>query len=66
MTGEAEGWGFTHTSRKCHYFRGGFSLCGKYGFRSPNAPLDPDEGKSKDDCAQCRKALDREKAKVST
>lgn len=56
-----EGWGFTGASRKAHYFRGGDSLCGKYGFRSPRAPHEPDTGPSSDDCAPCRRALRAEK-----
>lgn len=61
MAAAKEGWGFTGTSRKAHYFREGMSLCGKWGFRSPNAPLEPDNGPSRDDCVACRRALDREK-----
>lgn len=41
-----EGWGFTTTSRKAHYFVDGTALCGKYGFRHPNAPLEQDNGPS--------------------
>lgn len=60
-TPPVEGWGFTGTSRKAHYFRDGRSLCGKWGFRRSSAPHEPDTGPSPDDCAACRKALDKEK-----
>jgi len=40
------------------------SLCGRVGFY--RGPLDPDEFKSKQDCAACRKQLDREQAKAPT
>lgn len=57
-----EGWGWTGTSRKCHYFRNGTSLCKRYGFRASTAPHEPDTGvPSGDDCAACRKALDKER-----
>lgn len=55
-----DGWGFPGNSRKCHYFRGLTSLCGKWGFYM--GQREPDEGKSKDDCAACRRALDKEAA----
>lgn len=57
-----EGWGFTGNSTKAHYFRDGTSLCGRWGFRSSNAPHEPDTGVSPDDCVGCRRALDKERA----
>lgn len=56
-----EGWAFPANSRKAHYMRDTMALCRKYGFY--RGPLQPDNGKpSKDDCAACRKALDKERA----
>lgn len=65
MTGEiTEGWGVIRPGdRKAHYYREGFSLCRRVGFY--NGPLDPDAFTSKDDCAACRKQLDREAAKAA-
>lgn len=57
-----EGWGFPPGSRKCHYFRDGMSLCRRWGFAFA-LRLEPDNGRpSKDDCAPCRRAFDREQA----
>ncbi len=59
---EPEGWGVIRPGdRRAHYYREGMSLCRRVGFYS--GPLDPDTFKSKDDCAACRKVLDREQAK---
>jgi hypothetical protein len=57
------GWGFPPVSRKAHYIApDGRSLCGKLGFAF-NLPLEPDNGRpSPDDCAACRKRLDRKVA----
>jgi hypothetical protein len=53
---ETEGWSrIIPPSRKSHYFVKGRSLCGRYGF--PPLPLNPDDYKSPDDCAACRKKL---------
>jgi hypothetical protein len=56
-----EGWGVIRPGdRKAHYYRGMTSLCRRVGFYT--GPLDLDElASSKDDCAACTKALDREK-----
>ena len=57
---ERVGWGFPGASRKAHYFDGDLiALCGKWMY---SGPLEPDEGTSKDDCAACRKKLDKAKA----
>ena len=57
---DREGWGFPGLGRRWHYFRGSESLCGKWMF---TGPLEPDQGgKSSEDCAACRRALDKEKA----
>jgi hypothetical protein len=62
MSGPREGWGVIRPGdRKAHYYRETMSLCRRVGFYS--GPLDPDTGISPDDCAACRKALDREKPK---
>jgi hypothetical protein len=55
-----EGWGVIRPGdRKAHYYRSdGFSLCRRVGFY--RGPLEPDDKPSRDDCAACRKQLDRE------
>lgn len=56
-----EGWGVIRPGdRKAHYYRELFSLCLRVGFY--DGPLDPDAFASKDDCAGCRKVLDKEAA----
>ena len=58
-TKPSEGWGIIRPGdRKAHYYREMFSLCRRVGFYY--GTLSPDEFKSKDDCAACRKQLDRE------
>lgn len=60
--GPTEGWGAIRPGdRKAHYYRDGTSLDRKVG--SYSGPLEPDAGTSKDDCAACRKLLDKEKVK---
>jgi hypothetical protein len=62
-TEKPEGWGIIRPGdRKAHYYRDMFSLCGRVGFY--NGSLDPDDKLSPDDCAACRKRLDRERAKA--
>ena len=62
MSSEKEGWGVIRPGdRKAHYYRDGFSLCRRVGFYA--GWLEPDSGPSRDDCAACRRKLDREKAK---
>lgn len=57
-----EGWGVIRPGdRKVHYYRDGMSLCRRVGFYS--GELEPDTGPSTDDHAECRKILDKEKAK---
>lgn len=47
----AHGWGWPSNSRKAHYFFGGRSVCGKWGFFGE---VTPDTGKKgPDDCAAC-------------
>jgi hypothetical protein len=53
------GWGWPANSRKAHYFNDSelTSLCGKWmyaGFR------DEEDFESSDDCALCRRKLDKE------
>jgi len=63
-TEATEGWGVIRPGdRRAHYYRFGMSLCNRIGLYG--GPLDPDEFVSKQDCAACRKVLDREKAKAS-
>ena len=59
----SEGWHRPPGSRKFHYFTEGGTraLCMRYGFAF-GAELQPDEGTSKDDCAVCRKKLDKRQA----
>ena len=58
-----EGWGVIRPGdRKAHYYRDTMSLCRTRGFYT--FELSPDTFKSKDDCAACRKVLDREAAKA--
>ena len=57
----AEGWTWLRNSRKWHYFerKTGRSLCGGYLLFSVPEDLEADTGPSKEDCAGCRRALDR-------
>ena len=56
-----EGWGLIRPGdRKAHYYRNTDSLCRRIGLYS--GPLEPDENHSPDDCAACRKVLDKENA----
>ena len=58
----AEGWGVIRPGdRRAHYYREAMALCRRVDFYQ--GPLDPDEFKSKQDCAACRKQLDREAIK---
>jgi hypothetical protein len=51
-------WVTLLNSRKYHYCIGSRALCGKYLYVGNE--YDPDNGKpSKDDCAECRKRLDK-------
>jgi hypothetical protein len=53
-----EGWGVIRPGdRKAHYYDGMTALCRKAGFYK--GPLEPDTGKSRDDCTPCRRLLDR-------
>lgn len=57
-----EGWGIIRPGdRKAHYYREMFSLCRTRGFYT--GPLSADAFRSRDDCAACRKVLDKEAAK---
>lgn len=62
------GWTFlAGAARKAHYFAEGEtrSLCGKWGrFNRPDAGLEPETGPSIDDCAACRRKLDKEPSGV--
>jgi hypothetical protein len=63
VSGEkAEGWGVIRPGdRRAHYYRAMTALCRRVGFYT--GPLEPDEFTSKQDCAACRRVLDREKPK---
>lgn len=59
-----EGWGVIRLGdRKAHYYRNTMSLCRTRGFYTYD--LDADTSRSEDDCAACRKVLDREAAKAA-
>lgn len=63
-TDPSEGWGVIRPGdRKAHYYRDMTSLCRRVGFY--RGSLDPDDAPSRDDCAGCRKVLDREAAKAA-
>jgi hypothetical protein len=63
-TDNTEGWGVIRPGdRRAHYYRSMTALCRRVGFYQ--GPLEPDEFASKQDCAACRKVLDREKTKAS-
>ena len=58
-----EGWGVIRPGdRKAHYYRDGFSLCGRVGFY--NGDLEPDKGPCVEDCAACRRKLEAERRKA--
>jgi hypothetical protein len=58
------GWGFPSASKKAHYFHGGRSLCGKWGFfgtvEPQTTPVPAERGP--DDCAECHRKLKRDEA----
>lgn len=55
------GWGKPANSRKWHYFEDARSICTRWLF---TGALEPDTGEpNPDDCAGCRRALERKKAK---
>lgn len=55
----SEGWGLIRPGdTMSHYYRDTDALCGRAGFYY--GPIDPDEMPMPDDCARCRKVLDRE------
>lgn len=56
-----EGWGVIRPGdRKSHYYGSdSFSLCRRVGFY--RGPLEPDDHKSTDDCAECRRRLEARK-----
>lgn len=57
-----KGWAFSAGSRKAHYFRGDRrSLCGRYGcIGMPPEAFERESKPSTDDCAGCRRRLDKE------
>lgn len=57
-----EGWAKPLNVKKWHYFRGGRSLCGSWGYFG--TALQEDDGKDhKEDCGRCLKKLRKEKKK---
>jgi hypothetical protein len=57
-----EGWGVMRPGdRRYHYYRDTMSLCRRVGFYQ--GELDPEtDAPTPQDCAACRKVLDRERA----
>ena len=55
------GWVKFWNSRKYHYIRNHVSLCGKFMYlgNDPNA-YDPDTSIKSDECAACRRKLNKE------
>lgn len=63
--GPDKGWAFPGTSRKAHYFgTDERSLCGRWSCMwMPPAAFEPETGKpSRDDCAGCRRKVDKARA----
>jgi hypothetical protein len=61
MSDQDEGWGFPGQSRKCHYFRGGMSLCRKWGFFYGRL-MDDTGATGPDDCVKCARLREAERA----
>lgn len=62
-TSTKEGWGVLRPDdRKFHYYRDMTSLCRRVGFYRGELTTD-DGSPSENDCAGCRKVLEREKTK---
>ena len=55
-----EGWAYLSNSPKWHYFRGGRSLCKRWGYFGHDEEQGKDD--SPDNCLACRKKLAKEKA----
>ncbi len=55
-----EGWGWPTLAKKAHYFRNGHSLCGRWG--GLRLDLQEETYALPDDCAPCRRKLDKEKS----
>lgn len=60
---QPEGWGWPRSGRKAHYFVGMESLCRQYMFFKGD--MEPDNGPSPDDCAPCRRALEKRQANAN-
>ena len=54
-----EGWTWLINATRWHYFRGGRSLCGRWGLFG-SAKLEPDNHDSTDNCAECRRRIKKE------
>jgi len=59
VSSSKQGWGWPLNSRKAHYFVDGIALCGSWMFLG--SKLDDSSACSKDDCAACRRKLDKRK-----
>lgn len=67
MHAEKEGWVHLSNDRRWHYFRMGRSLCGRYGLKPSGAYLFEADGEpSPEDCALCRRKLEKEKKRAPT
>jgi len=57
-----EGWTWLINSRKWHYFRDSRSLCGKFALFDPmSGDLERGNDDSPDNCAACKRKLEKEK-----
>ncbi len=68
MSAEREGWQAegSYTQRKWHFIRGTESLCGKFGlYFGEVIPGGLKSSTSRDDCADCKRRVDREIAKAT-
>ena len=50
-----EGWAYLSNSLKCHYFKDGRSLCGRWAYFGNEFEQGNDD--SSDNCKACRKKL---------
>jgi hypothetical protein len=62
---KSEGWTYLYNSPKWHYFRGGRSLCGKWLLLLGGGELEQGNIGSPDNCAKCRKLLEKESCAIT-
>ncbi|TAN60753.1 hypothetical protein EPN18_08015 [bacterium] len=60
-----EGWVYLKNSPKWHYIRNRTSLCNKFLYLGTQE-LEQGNNNSPDNCAVCRKKLEKEKAEVNS